>query len=445
VIPTGEPTGRDVPRLDPASLRATTATAADEDVVTLENEAIDTAPAVAALAERDDATVVDARSTTIGVGGPDGAVSMTGAPDRRRPEATRAARPGTRLGGTTSAVRALASLPRTGGLAGDLRYVATVTFGVTRARRELARLDLELDGLRGKRRKLLIDLAADTLGDGRLDSPALADAGDRLAAIEDQRAKEAGHAAAADARADAARRDHDGEKKRLEDEAAAIETELAEIATELAPLERAAAAARKRASELKATLDRIDGKIATTEARKVSVKGQRSDAGAIDAELATLRADRIAVARDEPAIAAELDDLLPRIAELDARRTDARTRLERARNDLVALADELQERLRVVEAAKKVTDRALLQIASERDAALEDLGEQLAIERPPALAHPLRDVDELDLAIATGERRAMELREVLGSVHKGALARGLAVLVLIAAALGAFVWFILSR
>ena len=128
VIPTGEPTGRDVPRLDPASLRATTA--ADEDVVTLENEAIDTAPAVAALAERDDATVVDARSTTIGVGGPAGAASMAGAPDPRRPEATRAARPATRLGGTTSAVRALASLPRTGGLAGDLRYVATVTFGV---------------------------------------------------------------------------------------------------------------------------------------------------------------------------------------------------------------------------------------------------------------------------------------------------------------------------
>ncbi len=404
--PSADATTRDVPRFDDTGLRAPSAA---------DRPATDDEP-------RGDATRLD--------------------PPRRHEPGSPSRRGSL---GTTGSIRALASLPRRRGLGGDLRYVATATLGVTRARRELTRLEVDLDGLRATRRKRLIDVAADALADDRLEHPALAAASDHLLAIEEQHAKEAGQVAAADARADAARRDHDIEKQRLEAEVIATDAELAALTTKLVPLEREAAAVRKRAAELASTLERIDGKIASTEARKVSIKGQREDGNASDAELAMLRADRITVARDEPAIAAELDELLPRIAELEARRVDAGDRVKRARADLIAITEELGERLRVVEASKKVIERTLAGTRAERDRALADLGERLALDRVPALAGPLRDVDDHELSIATGERRVMELREVLGSIHRGALARGIAGLVLIAATLAALAWLVLTR
>lgn len=345
----------------------------------------------------------------------------------------------------TGSVRAIASLPRKRGLGGDVRYVATVLFGIARSKRELVRVEGELAAAGGRRRKRLIELAAQVLTDDDVRHRGVTPARERLAALEEQRARQAGQAAAADLEASAARREHGDDVKRLEADITAIEAELADIAAKLAPLERDANAARKKATDVQATLERINAKVAMTKASLVRVKGARADRAAVEAELATLHADRVAVQRDEPKIAAELDALLPRIAELEARRTAARARLDTARTDLTAAGERLDERLGVVGAHLKVIERALATTQTARDHALAELGETLVIDRPRGLARDLADVDELDLAIATDQRRVMELREVLGSVDKKALARGIAVLAAATAALAAFVVWILTR
>ncbi len=381
--------------------------------------------------DRDDATHIDPR-----IPGDAAAEAEAGADTRA----------GARRHAPTGSVRAIASLPRRRGLGGDVRYVATVLFGVTRSRRELIRVEAELASQRGKRRKRLIELAARVLADDGQRQPGVAEARDRLAVLEEERSRQAGQFAAAETEAAAARRDHESETRRLTAEVAAIELELAELATKLAPLEREASAVRRKATDLRTTLDRIAAKIAATESSLVAVKGPRHDRSAVEAELATLRADRVAVQRDEPALAAELDALLPRIAELEARRTAARARLETTGTELGATAERLQERLGVVGAHQKVIERALAESQAARDSALADLGERLVIDRPRALARDLADVESVDVDIGTNERRVMELHEVLGSVDRSALARGLAVLAVGVVAIGALVlWLAILR
>ncbi len=346
----------------------------------------------------------------------------------------------------TGSVRAIASLPRKRGLGGDIHYVATVLFGVTRSRRELARLEAQLTAQRGKRRKRLTEIAARVLTDDDQRMPGVAEARDRLGDIEEESARQAGQGAAAEAEADAARRDHEAETKRLTAEIAAIEAELAELAQKLAPLEREAQAARKKATELKITLERIAAKIASTEASLVTVKGARSDRATVEAELATLRADRVAVQRDEPVIAAELDGLMPRIAELEARRTAARTRLEATRTALTAEGEHLTERLGVVGAHQTVIDRALAASQIARENALADLGDRLVLDRPRSLSRDLNDIEAIDVDIAGDERRVMELHEVLGSIDRGALTRGIVVLSLAVVAVAALaIWLLILR
>ncbi len=401
-------------KLDPESLRADTArgdTAASVFDTTL-----------GSTDERDDATRIDPPP-----------------PTDRRPGASGRHAP-------TGSVRAIASLPRGRGLGGDIGYVWTVLFGVTRSRRELQKLETQLAVQRARRKKRLIELAARVLADDDQQLPGVAAARERLAALEEERARQAGQAAAAETEAAAARRDHESDTRRLNGDLATIDAELAELDKKLVPLEREAQVARKKATELQATLDRIAAKIASTEASLVTVKGARADRAAVEAELATLKADRVAVQRDEPAIAAELDALLPRIAELEARRTAAREQLEATRTELTASAERLVERLGVVGAHQKVIDRALAESQTARDRALADLGERLVIDRPRSLGRDLADIDAIDVDIAGDERRIMELHEVLGSIHKGALARGIAVMAAgVLAVVALAVWLFLLR
>jgi predicted nucleic acid-binding Zn-ribbon protein len=390
-------------KLDPETLRAETARGETEASVF--DTTLGTTDDAGDSDDRDDATRIDPRPPT--------AATATGASGRHQ---------------ATGSVRAIASLPRRRGLGGDMRYVWTVLFGVARSRRELQKVEAQLTVHRAKRKKRLIELAARVLADDDQKLPGVAVARERLAELEEDRSRHTGQAAAAETESAAARRDHENDTKRLNGDIAAIDTELADLDKKMVPLEKEAQAARKKATELKVTLERIEKKIASTEASVVNLKGARNDRASVDAELATLRADRVAVQRDEPAIAAELDELLPRIAELESRRAAARERLDATRKELTASAERLVERLGVVGAHQKVIDRALAESQVARDRALADLGERLVIERPRSLGRDLADIDTIDADIAGDERRVMELHEVLGSIDKGALARGIAVL-----------------
>jgi prefoldin subunit 5 len=336
-----------------------------------------------------------------------------------------------------------AMLRRKRGAGGDLRYVITVLFGVRRSRRELASLEAKQD-MRQQALKLnLVTLgrAAATL-DG-FDHPALGPARDQLAGVEDERSQHAGAAAAADAELTRVRRDREARAKQTTAEIAGLDVELAEIAKKLEPLEKEATNIGKRAAELRDSLRRIDKTIAATEASLHAVKSELTERAGIQAEIATLRADRMAVQRDEPRIASELDALNPRIAALESRRSEARKLRTALESGEVEDKRRAQELLAAIGAKRKVVERAVGDAENLRDKILFELGERLYVDRPTDLSAELAPIDIIDVEVGTGERRAMELREILSSVDKAKLARGIGLAVLAFAALAGAVTLIL--
>src|SRR5262249_36324920 len=154
---------------------------------------------------------------------------------------------------------------------------------------------------------------------------------------------------------------------------ASTEAELVELAKKLEPLEKEAGVARKRAGELAEQLRRITKKIADTETLLVSAKSERMDRAGIEAEIATLKADHNAVRRDEPAIAAELDALDPRIAATRATRTEAEKR--RIELDKTDAEDQRRttELYEAIGAKRKVVERAVADAEVARDRVLLEL------------------------------------------------------------------------
>jgi len=333
-------------------------------------------------------------------------------------------------------------LPRKKGVLGDLRYVFTVVTGVRRARRDLLEVEDEITTLKADRASRLADLGRSAISDDRFDQTAVRDSRDVLSDIEDRRSRHAGAAAAADAELDAIERSREADVRAAADEIAGAEQEIARLDEELLPLERAATAARKRATQVKETLRSIDARITSAKASLVSVKGAR-DSTTVEAELATLRADRQAVARDEPALAAELDGLLPRIASLQAARGDAEARITAARNRETDARSRARDQVAAVQARRRVESRAAADAKTASERALVELGERLYVERPDDLTIRLGAVDQQDLAIATAQRKAIELRELIGSVERGPLLRGIALWVAVAGVLAVVVYLLL--
>jgi predicted nucleic acid-binding Zn-ribbon protein len=360
-------------------------------------------------------------------------------------------------------LRSSAALPRRRGMAGDIRYVATVVFGLRAARRELAEIATKQATRQQSRRHHLVTLGRTAvalpeflasapratgfsdLSSNALDHPALGPARDQLAGIEDERSQHAGHVVAADSELTRVRRDREAKAKQYVTDLAAIDRELVAFARRLEPLEKEVAGLRKRAADMHEGLRRIDAKIAATEASLSSVKGKKLDRAQVQAELATLRADRKAIQGDEPALAGELDALNPRIAAIEAARTEAqrkRTELEAAEHDDQRRVEEL---LAAIGAKRKVVDRAAAGAEAARDKILFQLGERLYVDRPGDLAGQLAPIDEIDAELGLADRRMMELREILTSVDRWKLARGLALLVVLLGALATLAGWLIVR
>ncbi len=386
------------------------------------------APAAAIIIGDDDATDADRDATRVD---PRSDATVMAAAER----ATLAA-------GATLPVRA--AFRRRRGLGGDVVYVATVLFRGAATRRELRRIEAAVDARAQARAAALIALGADGIGDPALDGAAIDAARDQLAALEEERAARAGEVAGADADAATIERNRKGELDKQAEALKAAEAELAAIAARLAPLIKEAEAVRKKGDELRATLARQDDLLRAQDAKAVAMRG-KADRAAVDAEIATLRADRVAIAKDEPALAAQLAELAPRIAALEAERAAAQGRQADARAAAAAAGERAVDEQAAVTARKKVIERGVAELEKRRDRALRQVGEALAIARPASQAAALARLDEVELAAADEERRAMELREMLATVDKPALARGLAVMALAAAVVGAALWFALLR
>ncbi len=367
-------------------------------------------------------------------GGPAGADHALDDEPDDRDDATTASPPATASapGGT---LRAPAALRRKRGLAGDVRYVATAYAGLRRARRELARLDVQQTTRHQARRHHLVTLGRVALTLDDLPHPALAAARAQLATLDDQRAAHADQIAAAEAALTRLRADREARAQQHVADLAARDAELVALSNQLAPLIQQAAGIRRRAGDLAEALREIDARIARTTASLA--KDSAPNRAAIQAELATLKADRRAIQADEPALAGELDALNPRMAALD----DARREAGHQRDELLRAEQDDQgrvhERLAAHGANRKVLDRAVAEAEAQRDRRLFELGEQLCVDRPATLASELAPIDELDVELGVADRRIMELREIVASVDRWKIARGVALLVVVLGALAA--------
>lgn len=329
------------------------------------------------------------------------------------------------------------------GLFADLRYAFTARLDLARAGRELAEVDATLTSLRRDRDEALVAIAASAIADDSVAHPALPRARDQLGEIEDARAVAAGAVAAVDSevQAERGRRERTAAAHRAElDQARA---DLARITAALAPLEREAQDIRRTAAEVEATLAALGKQVAAAEASLVAVKGKRSDPATVAAELATLRADREVVARDQPGLRGQLDALVPRIAALVAERSAAEARIaatEAAETEDIRRAEEVQAALA---ARKIVVERGLREAVTRRDRALASLGARLAADQPRGLSgERIAAIGAADRAIAAAEDRARAVREVAASIDRGARARGTAVAIALAVLVAIAGWLI---
>jgi len=367
-----------------------------------------------------------------------------------RNDATTISPPSTLQAPAGGLLRNPAALPRRSGVAGDLRYPLTVVLGSRRAHRELASLEATQRTRQQSRRHHQVTLgrtAVALAGGPRRDAehPALRDLRAPLAAVEEEREQHASEVAAADTELREVRSDREQFIQQCAADLAAVDVELMAITGKLAPLERDALRLKKRARKLHEALGRIDAAVAAAETSLTSSAPGKLDPAQVQAEIATLRAERKAVQSDEPAIAGELDALNPQIAALEAARGEA----QRKHREIVAAEREehqrIEEVLVAIGARRKVVDRAAAAAEAQRDKLLFQLGERLCVDRPPDLTSQLAPIDEIDAEIGSADRRIMELREILSSVDRGKLARGLALWVVILGGLGALAAWLLPR
>jgi chromosome segregation ATPase len=169
------------------------------------------------------------------------------------------------------------------------------------------------------------------------------------------------------------------------------------------------------------------------------------DRAGIQADIATLKADLKAVQRDEPAIAAELDALEPRIAGIKAARAEA----DKKQAELIKHEDEDQRRTielyEAIGAKRKVVERAAAEAEAARDVVLFELGERLYVDRPAELSAQMSPIDRIDLELGETDRRIMELREILSNIDRSKVLRGAAVILAAALVVAAFVAWLLYK
>ena len=360
-----------------------------------------------------------------------------------RPDATLASLGPSPVHTAAGRLRTVAQLRRQRGLFGDVRYVATAMFGVRRSRHELTDLEAKQEVRQASRRRYLITLGRTAVTSEGFDHPALGPAREQLSGVEDERARHTGQVVAADQELQRVKRDRDAAAKQHATDISAIDAELAELQKRIEPLLKDQVAVTKRGAQLRESLRSIEKKIAETTAQLVTVKGPKQDPAAIQAELATLKADRVAVQRDEPRIASELDGLNPKIAGIESKRGDSQKR----RIDLVKAEEADQRRaeelLAAIGAKRKVMDRAAGDAEVVRDKILFELGERLYVDRPADLSPQMSPIDSIDVELGEADRRVMELREIMSSIDKAKLWRGIAVIIGTLLLVGGFVGWLL--
>ena len=342
--------------------------------------------------------------------------------------------------GIAATLRHAPALPRRRGLWGDLRYVFTVALGVRRARRELVVREREQLEREQTRRRHLAAIGRTAASAAEFDQTQIRRARDSLSTLNDDRNKHASQVGDCDAEMETVRRERQAKAAAHQQEIEALEAEQTQLQSKHEPLLRESAAARRKATDLRNSLIKLDGRIRNVEAGR----GKWADKASQAAELAALRAERQGVARDEPIIAAQLDMLVPRIASIEAARERVRRKVAERNEEEEEDRKRSDELLSAIGAKRKVVERATADAEKARERMLAELGERLYVDRPADLANHLAPIDGIDLELGDGQRRIMEIKEILTSVDRWKLARGVLWWTLILAALGAGAWFYLQ-
>jgi hypothetical protein len=346
-----------------------------------------------------------------------------------------APRPGARA-------RPRATVPRRRGWVGDMRYVFAAWFGVTRARRELLATEAELGRERSARAERLLMVARSAVGDPALELSQVANAREVLVEIEDKRSFHAGRIAGMAQEITRLERALADARAEYRTEVDRHTTEIAALATQLAPFEERALAIDKRLASVARTAESLGEKIKKDERGLVSVHKGKEPIAAIEARLASLRADRDAVRQEEPILAAEQDDLEPRIASLVAARKECERKRAEAEQQDRDDQERVAEKIAAVRAATLVEERAIADADRSRDEVLASLGEHFDLERPSVIVSRLRGVDEHATAIAILERRIVDLQEIVGGIDRFAITRGVLAIVGLVLAAAAAGWAI---
>ncbi len=342
--------------------------------------------------------------------------------------------------GAATKLRAPASLPRKRGWFGDVKYVFTALFGVASARRELAEVGRKLDRERAERSEALASMSSALLDDKTCVLPVVVDTRKQLEAIRLRRRQPAAAVTSAAAEIDALEEERSRAKTIAADATAELEAEFSDLRGRLAPLERDGSRVRKKATDLQVAITDVDEKIANQSAAAASAR----DRASAEAALAANRAERSRLVAREPVLAAEMDDFEPKIANLTADRAAVEDKISGLRQGEAEAVVRSREKIEAIRAGMAVEERTLVDADDEAAQLLLDLGESLGGDRPPQLADELAPIDEFDLFIATLERRAIELREIVDGVSRAAVARGVGVIVVVLALVGAALWVVLT-
>jgi chromosome segregation ATPase len=328
-------------------------------------------------------------------------------------------------------------IPHRRGPLGGMVYAIGAALSLRSCRRELDTVEDKLKKEREERRERLMELARQAIADPDVDASVVMRAREILVEIEDRRSRKAGAAAASESEIDSVRAERERTAAKHREEVADVDDEIATAAKELEPLERRLAEARRRAGALQGQLRMVDARIKRVESDLLASRAVAGTPVELEADLAALRAERQAIAREQPELSDAIADLEPQIAGVKASRAELAAR----RDELVEMENasrlRFEERVAAIRARKAVDDREVADVARERNSALRELGEVLHGDRLAPLIPRLRGLDQHEEAIATLERRAIELKDKILRVDRATMWRGFALLgVVIAASAG---------
>ena len=332
---------------------------------------------------------------------------------------------------SAGALRMPTEVPVSRGPLGEISYAVTASVSLRSAKRELASIEEQLKKERLGRRERLIELGRQAIGDASIEMPVVERARSAIIDIEDRRSRKAGRVAALDAELEAIESER---KRRAEDQrkrVGAVQNDIEVVVADLEPIEKELATFRRRLGELKRAVRVLDQKLEKTEALLIEKKQPGDVPDQLEADMAALRAERDALAREIPQLEETITEMEPEIAGLKASKAELEAKLEELYEIEREASVRTREKIEAATARKAVDDREVADVARERQDALRELGASLHDLRPEVLAPRLRGIDQHDEAITTLERRAIELKDKILRSDKRAMVRGFVYLFLI--------------